>query len=64
MDSLYLLVPMSVLLVLTMIGIFGWALHRGQFDDLAIEGERMLLDDGSSAELDGDQTPAATTKEE
>jgi cbb3-type cytochrome oxidase maturation protein len=42
MDSLYLLLPLSVLLVLALIGLFAWALHRGQFDDLEREGWRVL----------------------
>jgi nitrogen fixation-related uncharacterized protein len=28
--------------VLLILGIFAWALHRGQFDDLEREGERIL----------------------
>ena len=45
---LYLLIPMSALLVLAILGVFGWALHGGQFDNLEKEGERILapLDDG------------------
>jgi cbb3-type cytochrome oxidase maturation protein len=42
MDSLYLLLPLSVLLVLALIGVFAWALHEGQFDDLEREGWRVL----------------------
>lgn len=42
MESLYLLLPMSVLLVLALIGLFAWALHAGQFDDLEREGRRVL----------------------
>ncbi len=42
MDILYLLIPLSVLLMLIVIGVFGWALHRGQFDDLDEEGRRIL----------------------
>ena len=42
MDILYLLVPLSAVLVLGIIGVFGWALQRGQFDDLEREGERIL----------------------
>lgn len=42
MDSLYLLLPLSVLLVLALIGVFAWALHSGQFDDLEREGWRVL----------------------
>jgi cbb3-type cytochrome oxidase maturation protein len=34
-DILYLLIPLSAVLVLLIVGIFGWALHRGQFDESA-----------------------------
>jgi cbb3-type cytochrome oxidase maturation protein len=44
-DILYLLIPLSVLLMLLVIGVFGWALHRGQFDDLDDEGQRILRQD-------------------
>ncbi len=44
MDSLYLLLPMSVLLVLALIGLFAWALDAGQFEDLEREGSRLLED--------------------
>lgn len=44
MESLYILVPLSVLLILAIIGLFAWALNSGQFDDLAQEGERVLQD--------------------
>jgi cbb3-type cytochrome oxidase maturation protein len=47
MDILYLLIPLSAGLVLLVIGVFGWALHRGQFDDLEREGERILVVDES-----------------
>jgi cbb3-type cytochrome oxidase maturation protein len=42
MDILYLLIPMSALLVLGILGVFAWALNGGQFDDLEREGERIL----------------------
>ena len=48
MESLYLLLPMSVLLVLALIGLFAWALHAGQFDDLEREGVRVLEEDDES----------------
>ena len=53
MDILFLLVPMSVLLVFALIGLFAWALRGSQFDDLEREGGRILEDDGAS--LDGNQ---------
>jgi cbb3-type cytochrome oxidase maturation protein len=56
MDILYLLIPLSVLLMLLVIGVFGWALHRGQFDDLDDEGLRILRhDEERSANFDMDQ---------
>ena len=54
MEILYLLIPLSTALVLLILGIFAWALHRGQFDDLDCEGERILQNDAVS--VDADQT--------
>ena len=42
MDILYLLIPLSSVLVLGIVGVFAWALTRGQFDELDREGERIL----------------------
>jgi cbb3-type cytochrome oxidase maturation protein len=53
MDILYLLIPVSALLVLGIVGVFGWALYRGQFEDLEHEGERIL--DLETPPVDDDQ---------
>ena len=53
MDSLYLLIPLSVALVLAILAVFGWALHGGQFEDLESEAERILTDEVRP--LDSDQ---------
>jgi cbb3-type cytochrome oxidase maturation protein len=45
MDILYLLIPLSSVLVLGIVGVFAWALHQDQFDDLEGEGERILFDE-------------------
>ncbi len=42
MDILYLLIPLSAVLVLGILAIFAWALNSGQFDDLEQQGERLL----------------------
>ena len=52
MDILYLLIPMSVLLVLAILGVFAWALGGGQFDDLEREGARVLEEDCAPLDLD------------
>lgn len=56
MDSLYLLIPLSVLAMLGVIGLFAFAVSQGQFDDLEEEGQRALLD--------ADQTRAGPTSEQ
>lgn len=48
MDILFLLVPLSALLVFAIIGVFAWALQGGQFDNVEREGARILEDDASS----------------
>lgn len=45
MDILYLLVPLSVVLVLLILGGLWWAIYRGQFEDVEAEGQRILKDD-------------------
>ena len=45
MDILFLLVPMSVLIVFALMALFRWALNTGQFDDLEREGERIMEPD-------------------
>ncbi len=45
MEILYLLIPLSVVLVLLIIGLFWWALKSGQFDNIEREGERILRQD-------------------
>lgn len=45
MDILFLLVPLSVVLVFAIMAVFAWALRSGQFDDVEREALRILQDD-------------------
>lgn len=45
MDVLYLLVPLSVILVFAIGAVFWWALSSRQFDDLDEAGERIIEDE-------------------
>ncbi len=45
MDILFVLVPLSVMLVLLIIAGLWWAVERGQFDDVEQEGARILQGD-------------------
>jgi len=45
MESLYLLIPLSVVLILAIGGLLVWAAMTGQFDSLDREGRRILEDE-------------------
>lgn len=45
MDILFLLIPLSVILVLIILGCLWWAIYSGQFEDIEAEGERILHED-------------------
>lgn len=45
MESLYILVPLSVVLVFVIGLIFWWSLRSGQYDDMEGPAYRMLMDD-------------------
>jgi cbb3-type cytochrome oxidase maturation protein len=62
MDSLYLLIPVSALLVLAVLALFGWALNSGQFEDLEREAERILTDERQL--LDASQSTATLTQKQ
>lgn len=49
MDILYLLIPMSVVLVFIIGVLFWWSLRSGQFEDLEGPAYRILRDDDKSA---------------
>lgn len=45
MESVYLLIPVSVILVFGIAVAFWWSVRSGQFDDLEGPGFRILMDD-------------------
>lgn len=45
MESVYLLIPVSVLLVFGIALAFWWSVRSGQFDDLEGPGFRVMMDD-------------------
>jgi len=44
MESLYFLIPLSMVVVALGIWLFFWAVNNGQYDDLDGEAERILFD--------------------
>lgn len=45
MDSLFLLIPLSIVFVLLIGAVLVWAVLSGQFENLEAEGARILEDD-------------------
>ncbi len=45
MESVYLLIPVSVILVFGIAIAFWWSVRNGQFDDLEGPGFRILMDE-------------------
>ncbi|TLD43785.1 MAG: hypothetical protein FAZ92_03969 [Accumulibacter sp.] len=49
METLYLLIPISVVLVFLIALAFWWSLRSGQFDDMEGPAYRILMDDDRSS---------------
>ena len=62
MESLYLLIPVSVVLVFLIGLVFWWSLRNGQFDDLEGPAYRVLMDNDKVPEEDGEATKPPGTK--
>ena len=45
MESLFLLIPISLVFVGLLVWIFSWSIKSGQFDDLEGPGQAILMDD-------------------
>ncbi len=64
MEIIYLLIPLSLLLVGLIIWIFIWAIRSGQFDDLEGPAHQIIMDDDSpQLRPDDDGTEADTPNE-
>jgi cbb3-type cytochrome oxidase maturation protein len=48
MESLYLLIPMSLVVVAVIVLLLYWAVKGGQFEDLEGPGHSILMDDDVS----------------
>ena len=56
MESLYLLIPLSIVLVFVIAGLFWWSVRSGQFDDLEGPAHRILMDDDRPVSDDTKET--------
>jgi cbb3-type cytochrome oxidase maturation protein len=45
MESLYILIPIAIVLVAVAVGVFLWAVKSEQFEDLDRQGHNILFED-------------------
>jgi cbb3-type cytochrome oxidase maturation protein len=62
MDSLYLLIPLSVVLALVIAGVLVWAVVSGQFEQLDDIGDRVLREQPDPPESTGAGGPAGAER--
>lgn len=51
LESLFILIPIAIVIVFIAVRIFIWAVKSGQFEDLDTEGKRILFDKDLNQEL-------------
>jgi cbb3-type cytochrome oxidase maturation protein len=59
MESVYLLIPLSILLIGVGVWAFFWAVDRGQFEDLE-QGERLALEEDAASTDPADRAAPVT----
>lgn len=55
MESLFILIPLSLLLVGLLAWVLGWSVKSGQFDDLDGPGHAILMDDDTPKSKDASE---------
>ena len=61
MDILILLVPMSLVLVALIAGVFVWSVRSGQYEDLEGPAHRILADDDAGPPAGTSAAPSSLT---
>ncbi|WP_369857583.1 cbb3-type cytochrome oxidase assembly protein CcoS [Candidatus Thalassolituus haligoni] len=61
MDIIYILVPLSIVLISIATLIFFWAVRSGQFDDLESPAHKILFDDDPEETTASAEKPPSTT---
>ncbi len=44
MESMYFMIPVSMVFVALAVGLYFWAVKSGQYDDLDLEGKRIFFE--------------------
>lgn len=56
MESLYLLIPLALIIIVVAVKLLFWAINNGQYEDLDTESQRILFDEPSSAQRTHEET--------
>jgi len=62
MEILYLLIPLSLLLVGIIVWVFLWAVRSGQFDDMEGPAHQILMDDNDAVIVKNKEDAGENTK--
>lgn len=63
MEVLFVLIPISIILIAIAIGIFGWAVKSGQYDDMEGPAHSILYDDDADMIPGSDDQPQTKHQE-
>lgn len=64
MGILFVLIPLSLMLLVVAVAVFFWAVRNGQFDDLDSPAYRILMDDDGPAPAEPPPGTAAAGRPE
>lgn len=64
METIFVLLPLALLIAAIAVGLFIWAATSGQFDDLETPAVRMLFDDDEPREARPAAAAASTVRGE
>ena len=62
METIFVLLPLALLIAAIAVGFLIWAAKSGQFDDLDTPAVRMLFDDDAPVGVAPSPTPSASTR--
>ena len=54
MESLYLLIPVAVVIMFAVVGVLFWAVRQGQFEDMEGTAHSILMDEETGG-MDGER---------
>jgi len=63
MESLYLLIPLSLLVIALVVMLLYWSVKNGQFEDLEGPGHAILMDDDTPKKNQPESVSASTDKD-